>query len=76
MSAELGRDESPLPNFVVTGTADGWADLIPRREIRALAGPPAHTYHFQAFTIMVWNKNLLLDLGSPPALKPGIIGHP
>ena len=63
-------------NFVVTGTADGWADLIPRAEIRALAGPPAHTYHFQAFTIMVWNKNLLDDLGSPPALKPGIIGHP
>jgi hypothetical protein len=62
-------------NFVVTGTADGWADLIPRREIRALAGPPARTYHFQAFTIMVWNKNLLGDLGSPPALKPGIIGH-
>ena len=62
-------------NFVVTGTADGWADLIPHREIRALAGPPAHTYHFQTFTIMVWNKNLLDDLGSPPALKPGIIGH-
>jgi hypothetical protein len=62
-------------NFVVTGTADGWADLIPRREIRALAGPPARTYHFQSFTIMVWNKNLLDDLGTPPALKPGIIGH-
>ena len=62
-------------NFVVTGTADGWADLIPRREIRALAGPPVRTYHFQSFTIMVWDKNLLADLGSPPMLKPGIIGH-
>ena len=62
-------------NFVVTGTADGRADLIPRREIRALAGPPARTYHFQSFTIMVWNKNLLASLGSPPMLKPGIIGH-
>ena len=62
-------------NFVVTGTADGSADLIPRREILALAGPPARTYHFQAFTIMVWDKNLLADLGSPPMVKPGIIGH-
>ena len=62
-------------NFVVTGTADGWADLIPRREILALAGPPVRTYHFQSFTIMVWDKNLLADLGSPPMLKPGIIGH-
>jgi hypothetical protein len=62
-------------NFVVAGTADGRADLIPRREIRALAGPPARTYHFQSFTIMVWDKNLLADLGSPPMVKPGIIGH-
>ncbi len=62
-------------NFVVTGTADGWADLIPRREILALAGPPARTYRFEAFTIMVWHKNLLADLGSPPMLKPGDIGH-
>jgi hypothetical protein len=62
-------------NFVVSGTADGVADLIPRSEILALAGPPAQTYHFQAFTIMVWNKNLLADLGSPPNVKPGDIGH-
>jgi hypothetical protein len=62
-------------NFVVSGTADGVADLIPRREILALAGPPAQTYHFQAFTIMVWNKNLLADLGSPPNVKPGDLGH-
>jgi hypothetical protein len=62
-------------NFVLTGTAEGRSDLIPRGEILALAGPPAHTYHFQAFTIMVWNDNLLADLGSPPSLKPGNIGH-
>ena len=62
-------------NFVLTSTADGWTDLIPRAEILALAGPPAHTYHFQTFTIMVWNKNLLADLGSPPSINPGDIGH-
>ena len=64
-------------NFVVTGTADGGAaDLIPRAEILALAGPPARTYHFESFTIMVWNKNLLTLLAAPPTVLPGNIGHP
>jgi hypothetical protein len=62
-------------NFVVTGTADGTSDLIPRAEILALAGPPVRTYQFQAFTIMVWNKNLLPLLGDPPSATPGDIGH-
>jgi len=30
---------------------------------RAAFGPPARVYHFQAYTIMVWNKNLLSHLG-------------
>ena len=59
----------------MTNTADGWASLIPRHEILALAGPPARTYHFRTFTIMVWQKNLLDDLGSPPSSKAGNIGH-
>jgi hypothetical protein len=64
-------------NFVVTGTSDGGtADRIPRAEILALAGPPARTYHFESFTIMVWNKNLLTLLAAPPTLLPGDIGHP
>jgi hypothetical protein len=63
-------------NFVLTGTADGPADVIPRAEILALAGPPARTYRFQAFTIMVWNENLLPLLGGPPLVTPGDIGHP
>ena len=62
-------------NFVVTGTADGSADLIPRAEILALAGPPDRTYRFADFTIMVWNKNLLPLLGGPPSPAPGDIGH-
>jgi hypothetical protein len=62
-------------NFVVTGTADGRADLIPRAEILALAGPPARSYQFESFTIMVWNENLLTYLGSPPSRTPGNIGH-
>ena len=63
-------------NFVATGTADGVADLIPRAEIVALAGgPPARTYRFESFTILVWNENLLTRLGTPPSQTPGDIGH-
>ncbi len=64
-------------NFVVTNSADGWPghkdSLIPLRDILALAGHPARTYHYQTFTIMVWNHNLLADLGWPPASTPGDI---
>ena len=58
-------------NFVVTNSADGGVSSIPRRDILALAGPPAHTYHYETFTVMVWNFNLLTHLGSPPSAKPG-----
>jgi hypothetical protein len=62
-------------NFVVMNGADGEpghrVDLIPYRDIVALAGPPAHTYHYKSFVIMVWNHNLLADLGGPPSAKPG-----
>jgi hypothetical protein len=61
-------------NFVVTNSADNnGASLIPRADIIALAGPPAHTYHYQTFTIMVWNHNLLANLGGPPSSVPGDI---
>jgi hypothetical protein len=61
-------------NFVVTNSADGsGVSLIPRRDILALAGPPARTYHYKTFTIMVWNHNLLANLGSPPSALPGDI---
>jgi hypothetical protein len=59
-------------NFVVTNSADsGGVSDIPQRDILALAGPPAHTYHYQTFTIMVWNQNLLAKLGRPPSALPG-----
>jgi hypothetical protein len=62
-------------NFVVSGTADGTADLVPRGDILALAGPPARTYQFQSFTIMVWDENLLARLGTTPSQVPGNVGH-
>ena len=61
-------------NFVVTNTADSRkASLIPLRDILALAGPPARTYRYKTFTVMVWNHNLLGDLGTPPSSTPGNI---
>ena len=70
-------------NFIVTNTADTTpnrdgslrrSSMIPRQAIAALhAGPPAHVYHYKRFTIMVWDHNLLDDLGSPPEILPGEI---
>jgi hypothetical protein len=70
-------------NFIVTNTADTTpnrdgslrqSSRIPRLAIAALhAGPPAHVYHYKRFTIMVWDHNLLDDLGSPPEILPGEI---
>ena len=51
---------------------------IPRSAIAALhAGPPAHVYHYKTFTIMVWNHNLLENLGTDPVCpaRPGSL-HP
>jgi hypothetical protein len=47
---------------------------IPPRDILALAGPPAHTYHYGTFTIWTWNHNILVDLGGPPSPFPGDVG--
>ena len=70
-------------NFIVTNTADDTQNpdgsprrnsLIPLPAIAALhAGPPAHVYHYKTFTIMVWNHNLLDDLGSTLSTLPGEI---
>ena len=65
-------------NFVEINLADTHGisgsdgiSAIPSRDILALAGPPAHTYHYKTFIIMVWNHNLLADLGTPPSSLPG-----
>ena len=64
-------------NFVVINSADARPGrhgvIIPLRDILALAGPPAHTYHYRTYTIWVWNHNLLADLGGPPSPLPGDI---
>jgi hypothetical protein len=49
-------------NFVVTTRQDGPGFFIPPARITGDLGKPAHTYHFESWTIMVWNKNLLAEL--------------
>ena len=74
-------------NFILTNSADQYgldgggpgrlSSMIPRSAIAALhAGPPAHVYHYKTFTIMVWNHNLLNDLGSNPSVQPGEVPCP
>src|SRR6201989_138740 len=70
-------------NFVVTNTADTTpnrdrslrrSSMIPSPAIAALhAGPPARVYHYKTFTIMVWDRNLLDNLGGPASTLPGEI---
>jgi hypothetical protein len=49
-------------NFVVTTAQDGSAFYIQPSWIIRDFGKPARIYHFQAWTIMTWNKNLLDDI--------------
>jgi hypothetical protein len=49
-------------NFVVTTMQDGSAFYIQRAWIIRDFGKPAHVYHYQSWTIMTWNKNLLDDI--------------
>jgi hypothetical protein len=48
-------------NFLLTVPGE---QVTPARA-HAAFGPPARVYHFKAYTIMVWNKNLLSQLGPP-----------
>jgi hypothetical protein len=37
------------------------------RDVLATFGPAAHVYRFETYTILVWHKNLLPELG--PAIN-------
>lgn len=61
------------PDFVVTVSAPRSEEVFAKPAvIRRVFGPPARTYLFQRYTIMVWNKNLLTDLRPPPPLPPAL----
>jgi hypothetical protein len=61
-------------NFVVNTGADQPQAIIPSGDLLRAFGPPARTYHDGPYTIMVWNKNLLADLGRPAREGPGNVG--
>ena len=53
-------------NFVVTVSSPPWdASLVTTDEVRAQFGPPARTYHFKEYTVMVYDYNLLTRLHIP-----------
>jgi hypothetical protein len=54
------------PNFLVATAPDG-PSSVTQAEAVAAFGPPSRRYSYQGDTIMVWRKNLLGQLPSPPA---------
>ena len=58
-------------NFIVNTGADKPQALIPPGDWLKAFGPPAKTYHYGPYTILVWNKNLLAGLGRPGVRGPG-----
>ena len=61
-------------NFVVNTGADQPPAVIPSGDLRQAFGRPAKIYHDGPYTILVWNKNLLADLGRPGKKGPGNVG--
>ena len=61
-------------NFVVNTGADQPQAIIPSRDLTGAFGRPAKVYHDGPYTILVWNKNLLADLGHPPRVGAGNVG--
>jgi hypothetical protein len=58
-------------DFVVNTGADQPKAIIPSGDLLRAFGPPAIIYHDGPYTILVWHKNLLDDLGRPPRQGPG-----
>jgi len=59
------------PDFVVTVSSPQAEQMFAKPAvIRRVFGLPDRVYTYQRYTIMVWNQNLLDDLGMPPPLPP------
>jgi hypothetical protein len=61
-------------NFVVNTGADQPQAIIPSGDLLKAFGRPAKVYQYGPYTILVWNKNLLADLGRPGQKGPGNVG--
>jgi hypothetical protein len=64
-------------NFVVlTRGVPGYPGLTSKRAVLATFGPPAQTFHFGMYTVLIWHKNLLSELPPPRIGHPATSGHP
>jgi hypothetical protein len=64
-------------NFVVlTRGVPGYPGLTSKRAVLATFGPPAQTFHFGMYTVLIWHKNLLSELPPPRLGLPAAPGHP
>jgi hypothetical protein len=64
-------------NFVVlTRGVPGYPGLTSKRAVLATFGPPAQTFHFGMYTVLIWHKNLLSELPPPRIGRPVASGHP
>lgn len=62
-------------NFVIMDSQPGnFSHWEPYLLVKRYFGTPARTYRLGWYTIMVWNKNLLADLGRPGKKGPGNVG--
>jgi hypothetical protein len=55
----------PGPPPAVFSGFNGVVGFPWEKNVVATFGPPARTYHYRQFTILVWNKNLLAGLRFP-----------
>ena len=59
-------------NFLVTSSTPGFFNhWQPDPAALAALGRPARIYHVGPYTVSVWNKNLLAELGLPGSLRGG-----
>ena len=49
-------------NFVITTSQDWVKGYLNPKWISSAFGTPAHVYHYRAWTILIWNKNLLDEI--------------
>jgi hypothetical protein len=64
-SAWYNPDRSSANFVVLTPGVSGYPGFTSRHAVLATFGPPAQTYHFGSYTVLIWHKNLLSELGTP-----------
>jgi hypothetical protein len=57
-------------NFIVLDSTPGYfSHWEPLKLIREYFGTPARTYQYGPYTVLVWNRNLLLSVPGNPAIQ-------